>query len=395
VRTSSRSSTVVAMLWRSRGLCACLVLSLFSPAVPASRGGQIATVEYDHFDLSHKGPEYRTVHVSPGQFIEVAIKNLDERFTISWEPLHSAPNQPESKEESRVPASFRADDLGNKVANIEALLKAADTFPYEGHSSSTKAVIPHTPGNAGYVVTISGTQRWAYRLKSGTSSEILLGPDDAAKCENWLKSTKDLPEDDRKAALRESLATIVEVRHLLPVLLVLRVPERIGWQVDMAGALIATNLADEQYAAVPTGPGATTTVLRREQDREDKGSAGLAAFIHAYNRGSKTEWLALSAGIGMGTGSDLTFFAGPSVRLGDVAAISIGAAWGQIRGRPRGLRVGDPVTDPNVVQEPPMRRALGAYLAFTYAFLKPPDSAIKGRFSEVKPEDVVKPAEAE
>jgi hypothetical protein len=290
-----------------------------------------------------------------------------------------------------VPPSFRAKGLTEKdVVGIEALLVAAEIFPFSGRSSPTKAMIPHTPGNAGYVVSVTGKQRWAYRLMSREAEVKLLGTEEAARCARWLKSTEGFSADDRQGALRESLATIVDVQDLRPMLLVLRIPERMGWQVDMAGALIATNLADEQYAAVPTGPGATTTVLRREQDREDSGSAGLAAFIHAYNRGSKSEWLALSAGIGMSTGSDLTLFAGPSIRLGDVAAISIGAAWGRIRGRPRGLRVGDLVTDSNVVQEPPMRRAAGAYVAFTYAFLKPPDSALRGRFSEVTKDDVVK-----
>jgi hypothetical protein len=86
---------------------------------------------------------------------------------------------------------------------------------------------------------------------------------------------------------------------------------------------------------------------------------------------------------------------GPSVRLGDVAAVSIGAAWGEIQGRPRGISEGDVVTDPNVVQDPPERRELGAYLAFTYAFLKPPNSALEGRFSEVRSSDVVKPGTAD
>jgi hypothetical protein len=224
----------------------CLAVAQFvCLRAPLSVAAETATESYDHLKDSNHGPVFRTVKISPGQFIQIEVLNLDKTFTLSWEPLMKEGSPSAEKVEDNVPPEFRARDLGAGVAHIDELLKRAAVFPFRAKDSSqTKAVIPHTPGNAGYVVRIEGEQRWVYRPEPGQ----LLGEAEAESCRKWLEAP--IPAADRPEWLRIRLATIVELYDTRAVVLVFRVPERLGWQVDVAGALLASTLADEEYAAV-------------------------------------------------------------------------------------------------------------------------------------------------
>lgn len=150
-----------------------------------------------------------------------------------------------------------------------------------------------------------------------------------------------------------------------------------GWNYDIAGAFAITKLTDPVFAVVTESDGAGGTQQRIVQDpsAEDDASLGLAGMVHLYHQNKPN--LALSFGLGINDGDATSYFFGPSWRFNDKAAITVGWVWGPRKRLPAGVRVGDVVTDPNILNNLANRTDRQTFISFSYSFLNPGDTLTK------------------
>ena len=111
------------------------------------------------------------------------------------------------------------------------------------------------------------------------------------------------------------------------------------FQYEFAGAFSISSLTDPQYATDKvTADGKDTLVVIRDEEAEDERRLGLGAYIHVFH--DKLPWAAATFGLGIASDNKVTYFVGPSVRLGKAMAVTVGPVWGAVTRlpdrRPRG-----------------------------------------------------------
>lgn len=165
------------------------------------------------------------------------------------------------------------------------------------------------------------------------------------------------------------------------------------WRAGFGGGFTASNLTDPAYAireeVVPVAPAAnagaeptTRTRLRFVDDpgRRDDASPGAGSFVHVWH--GRTPWLAATFGLGLERDRAATYFAGPSLRLGDQAVLTAGPAWGRVRTPPPGVAVGDSVGSANVINTLGMRTRRGWFVGLSYTFIGGAQDALKKPFAD-------------
>ena len=153
--------------------------------------------------------------------------------------------------------------------------------------------------------------------------------------------------------------------------------ETVGWNLDFAGAYVGSGLTDPKYAIITqeNEAGDEEKVFTREPNRESDVNLGLGAFVHVYND-NKWPWLALTFGLGID--DDTTYYLGPSLRLGDKAAITAGYAWGAVDTLPGGQQLGESPISDNVLNNLGTKNEGAFFVGISYSFIP----GIRDRFEK-------------
>ena len=267
--------------------------------------------------------------------------------------------------------------------------------------------IPHNPKYGGYQIelkSVDGQPKVALKPKTardpdsvlkalleaykehavganaGADPNRCLAGDTAEVC--WGK----LPRDE--AAIDKALADVGSVKELHDVTITIAVLEW-GWQYEFAGGFTTSKLTDPEYGSMPCEHDAAQQCVFRDGDKESDARLGFAGFVHMSH--SKSPNAALSFGLGINDSTGVSFFLGPSWRLGGKAFVTLGVNLGQIERLPTGVEVGKPISDPNLLNNPGSRTGAAAFLGFSYTFIGGTKDALEKPF-QTPPAAPVTPA---
>jgi hypothetical protein len=149
----------------------------------------------------------------------------------------------------------------------------------------------------------------------------------------------------------------------------------LGFDYEMAGAFTATGLTDPVFAVHKTTEnGQDRQTIFRDRAAEDRNHLGMGALIHTYN--TRWPYIAGTFGIGINQGNRVTYYAGPSLKVGK-AYLTAGIAAGSVNRLPAGLAVGDLLTDTNALANGGTRVSRSWFVGFSYTFLNPGDALQK------------------
>lgn len=167
------------------------------------------------------------------------------------------------------------------------------------------------------------------------------------------------------------------------------------WRAGFGGGFTASSLTDPAYAvreevvpgapAANAGAGAASTPRTRlrfvdDPGRRDDASPGAGSFVHVWH--GRAPWMAATFGLGLERDRAATYFAGPSLRLGDQAVLTAGPAWGRVRTPPPGVAVGDSVGSANVINTLGMRTRRGWFVGLSYTFIGGAQDALRKPFAD-------------
>jgi hypothetical protein len=156
--------------------------------------------------------------------------------------------------------------------------------------------------------------------------------------------------------------------ELNDVTLVVSVKEE-QFQYEFSGAFSISSLVDSQYAATKaTVDGKEVLAVTRDRAAEDERRLGLGAFIHVFH--DKAPWVAATFGLGVASDNKVTYFLGPSIRLGKAMAVTAGPVWGAVTRLPTGVSEGSVIADANALKDLPTRTGRGWFVGFSYTFLQ-------------------------
>lgn len=167
-------------------------------------------------------------------------------------------------------------------------------------------------------------------------------------------------------------------------------------RLSFGGGFTVSGLVDPVYGArldtlpaaapangQPAPAPATQSTLVEDDGPRDRETRGVATFVHTWH--TAVPWAALSFGLGLDQGRGANYYLGPSIRLGDKAFLTGGAAWGSVRTLPAGVAVGRGV-NPTVLTSLPNRTARSWVVALSYGFIGGAQDALAKPFAGAPPQ---------
>ena len=149
-----------------------------------------------------------------------------------------------------------------------------------------------------------------------------------------------------------------------------------GWRTEFAGGFAASRVVNHKYAVV-------NNMVMENKSGEDSANLGLDAFVHLSN----PEWggahWAVSFGLGVNSGSDLSLFFGPSWRLGGLGFVTAGVNFARVDTLPNGQSLGQAPVSTSVLANLGKRTESGVFLSWSYPFLGSAKDALSKPFSPV------------
>jgi len=140
------------------------------------------------------------------------------------------------------------------------------------------------------------------------------------------------------------------------------------WDASIAGAFTVSGLRDPVFALEPrTEDGKTVQYVVEDKSKEDRSRLGTGAFVNVYH--TSRPWLGGTFGIGVNDNNRTTYFAGPSIRFGDKAAVTVGLAAGSITRLPAGVSLNKAASDNNVLNNLSNRVSYNWFIGFSFSFL--------------------------
>ncbi len=116
-----------------------------------------------------------------------------------------------------------------------------------------------------------------------------------------------------------------------------------GWRTDIQVGLAGSGLVSPEFF-LDTGEDGVKRV-RQDREAEDDVAFGFASFATVY----RDNWRGTGLSLGLGLNeNDLSVMIGPTVRLGNRAAITAGYSWGRVNRLPTGVSVGDAFEQDNL-----------------------------------------------
>jgi len=122
--------------------------------------------------------------------------------------------------------------------------------------------------------------------------------------------------------------------------------EETGWHTDVNVGLLGSALVEPEYF-LDTDDGGNT-VIARDEGKEDDLTLGFTSFATVFH--DRHPMWGGSLGIGIAD-NNLSVALGPTLRLGQRAAITAGYNWGQVKTLTNGLNIGDPFTGENLTTD--------------------------------------------
>jgi len=296
------------------------------------------TARFNHFERNE--PQTFTLAVPQGAFFEVHVVDTCDRFEVSYIAAKTA----EPDRTRGIPAT---------------------NVPWDCVTEATPRVVrvPHDPVFGGYIFT----------LKSPLKPTRMLKP----------KSSIDRADVEKRYAAEiaagktsdQALGAVGEVRLIADVSFIV-VVEQAGWDIDFSGGFTTSWLTDPEFALEKrTIEGVEKQVAVRDRSAESTVKLGFGGFINVYH--AVFPHVALSFGLGINTGSNVSFFVGPSWRIGNKANLTLGWNWGAVKRLPNGVEEEHPVTDANALNTLPTRNAGRFFVGISYSFLSPGDAFFK------------------
>jgi hypothetical protein len=157
-----------------------------------------------------------------------------------------------------------------------------------------------------------------------------------------------------------------------------------GWTYEMSGGGVVSQLTNPVFA-LETRPvegegGGEEMFVVRNHEAEDDAALGFAGFVHVFH--AKHPRVAGTFGLGLNEGNEeLSFFIGPSWRLGGKGYLTAGWNWGPVQRLPNGLSFDRPVTDTNLLSNLPTRTDGKFFFGFSFSFLSPGKDFFKKPFA--------------
>ena len=296
-----------------------MVLAL---GIPEGGWSQTPYVEYDHYNTNAN--ETHSIKVSQGQFFEVRISNTCGKSEVKIESFGVKAAAPSRGAGAAAP--------GGCLANQPRTLQ-----------------IPHLPQFGGYVVRISPANPTVRFMKSNAGSNCT------------------------------AAGTPADCKPLKEVMLFISTGKR-GFDWELSGAFTISDLTDKVFSLREGAvDGESVMLVERDAQAEDDYRLGFAGLINVFHH--RHPLFAGSFGLGINENSDVSFFIGPSWRLGGSAFLTAGWNWGPVTRLPSGTREGDPVTDANLLADLPKKTDSAFFVAVSYSFLSPGEGLFKKPFA--------------
>jgi len=334
------------------------VLAVQVSSAGPTLAAEIDPIRFDHFGA---GDRVATVAVDPGSYIEVQItQTCRSHFAYSFRG-----------------ATKQTDEAGRRSAG--AAQPEFDCLAIDSESLR----IPHESKYGGYIVEVEGKESKGVKafLPNAQTLALLLAPESASKTLADLRddSVTELAKKGELKELPARLALVISV-------------ESKTVDFTFAGGFSVSELTDRRYAVARKevgGEGLDFAV--RDRDAEDDYKLGLTAMVHGRHV-RWWPWLAASFGLGVGSSSEVSYFVGPSLRLGDQGFLTIGYQFGPAKRLPNGVRetdLGSPdpdraLADPNVLNDLPTKTEGALFVSFSYSFLGSGLDAFKKPFAPAK-----------
>lgn len=339
------------------------LLFLLAAGVSASN-----TVEYDHFSENRNV----TLPVNPDvdQLLVLAVKNTCKEvfeyqlrgIEVSEDPAPPAGGAPLVAMASCtgvVPTAAMLAGTEFCVADDSVLLQATHEAKYGGYLAT---VTKKKDATAKSAVSETAFKGMADAFDKELQKRIANGDpcDDATKSGAAVQVIKDLPDDQKKEAVKDLNNVIVQ----LPI-------RQSGWNLEFAGAFTISDVVNPKFAlqSMDSDDG-NGSILVQNAGAEDDNRLGLAGFIHA-SHSRFSYWSPLSFGLGVEQGNNISYYVGTSWRLGKQAHVTLGVNWTSVDALPAGEQIGMPPTNDNVLSNLGSKTEQGAFIAFSYSFLDP------------------------
>jgi len=302
-------------------LVAVLALDLAGAGTALAKGAGPEEITFNHFETNAN--RAFDVDVEPGSFFRVKVlETCSGDFTYSYSGIE--PDKPRAE-------SKRVDD------------KCIAT-------GKESLVIPHEARYRGYLVEIAP--------KAGV---------------NWLAPSKDSTCDVASSPCKRAKTLLLTVTVDSP-----------GWTYELSGGGVISQLTNPVFSLetrpVEGDEGGEQMFVVRDLEAEDDNALGFAGFVHVFH--PKLPQLAGTFGLGLNEGNDeLSFFIGPSWRLGGKGYLTAGWNWGPVERLPNGLSFEKPVTDTNLLSNLPKRTDGKFFFGFSFSFLSPGRDFFKKPFA--------------
>lgn len=143
------------------------------------------------------------------------------------------------------------------------------------------------------------------------------------------------------------------------------------WTVDFSGAFTIDALGRPSYYLEPGIKDDEHGFYVRKNEDSSKFGLGTAAMVHLYynKRSSKMKVIPITFGIGVGTGSNVRYYIGPSLRFGGAGYLTLGVVLGDVDKPPVNAPLNSFVTDANALANITNKKKFHLFLGFSYSFI--------------------------
>lgn len=158
------------------------------------------------------------------------------------------------------------------------------------------------------------------------------------------------------------------------------------WGLSFSGGFTFSGLTSPVYGLRADGD--TKMIVDETDAKGDKIKLGAASFVHVFHDQVRMGRLQPAVAFGLGINSDnrSEYFLGVGLRLGDLATVNIGGAFGSVSRLPNGVDMAKPVTDDNILSNLGSKVVGRLFFGVSFSFVDTKDNLKKPFASEAAAE---------
>lgn len=158
------------------------------------------------------------------------------------------------------------------------------------------------------------------------------------------------------------------------------------WGLSFSGGFTFSGLTSPVYGLRADGD--AKMIVDETDEKGDKIKLGAASFVHVFHDQVRMGRLqpALAFGLGINSDNRSEYFLGVGLRLGDLATVNIGGAFGSVSRLPNGVDIAKPVTDDNILSNLGSKVAGRLFFGVSFSFVDTKDNLKKPFASEAAAE---------